>query len=148
MTWRGLTGRQQRALDLLAELADEHGQAGPDGEPTVTLARWRGGLVTRDVLGVTRRDMRIAVSVSVSVSVLNSLPIFHFRNARHFGSRGALEASGAIGHLHLSYGDVRAKLAGVTKLGDSAAAPEDTFLDLYAALVSVAGIGINVLGQT
>src|SRR6266702_2372850 len=100
MTWRGLTGRQQRALDLLAELADEHGQAGPDGEPTVTLARWRGGLVTRDVLGVTRRDMRIAVSVSVSVSVLNSLPIFHFRNARHFGSRGSPGYPGAPGRGH------------------------------------------------
>jgi transcriptional regulator of nitric oxide reductase len=60
----------------------------------------------------------------------------------------ALEAAGAIGHLRISYGDVRAKLPGVSKLGDPAAATEDTFLALYAALVSVGDIGINVLGQT
>src|SRR5260370_1102846 len=29
-----------------------------------------------------------------------------------------------------------------------AAAPDDAFLDLYVALVTPAGIGINVLGQT
>jgi NosR/NirI family transcriptional regulator, nitrous oxide reductase regulator len=56
-----------------------------------------------------------------------------------------LEASGAIGHLHLSYGDIRAALVAA---GDPAAAPGDAFLDLYVALVSPAGIGINVLGET
>jgi NosR/NirI family transcriptional regulator, nitrous oxide reductase regulator len=55
-----------------------------------------------------------------------------------------LEASGAIGHLRLSYRDVRGRLSG--GLGNPGAAPQDTFLDLYVALVSVAGIGINVLG--
>ena len=34
------------------------------------------------------------------------------------------------------------------KLGDPQAAPGDTFLDLYAALVTPAGIGINLLGET
>jgi NosR/NirI family transcriptional regulator, nitrous oxide reductase regulator len=62
----------------------------------------------------------------------------------------ALEASGAIGHLHLSYGDVRAKIAAraAGKLGDPAAAPDGAFLDLYVALVTPAGIGINILGET
>jgi NosR/NirI family transcriptional regulator, nitrous oxide reductase regulator len=62
----------------------------------------------------------------------------------------ALEATGAIAHLHLSYGDIRTQLAGGGRLvlGDSAAAPGDAFLDLYVALVTPAGIGINVLGQT
>jgi NosR/NirI family nitrous oxide reductase transcriptional regulator len=54
-----------------------------------------------------------------------------------------LEASGAIGHLRLTYGEVRGRLLG--SLGNPAAAPRDTFLDLYVTLVSVAGIGINVL---
>jgi len=56
-----------------------------------------------------------------------------------------LEGSGAIGHLRLSYADVRAALVGV---GDPTAAPGDAFLDLYIALVSPAGIGINILGET
>ncbi|HEV3117076.1 MAG TPA: 4Fe-4S binding protein [Gemmataceae bacterium] len=62
----------------------------------------------------------------------------------------ALEASGAVGHLHLSYGDVRAKMSGraAGMLGNSAAAAEDVFLDLYVALATPAGIGINLLGET
>jgi NosR/NirI family transcriptional regulator, nitrous oxide reductase regulator len=62
----------------------------------------------------------------------------------------ALEAARAIAHLHLSYGDLRAQLAGSARLalGNPAAAPDDAFLDLYVALVTPAGIGINVLGQT
>jgi NosR/NirI family transcriptional regulator, nitrous oxide reductase regulator len=62
----------------------------------------------------------------------------------------ALEASGAIGHLHLSYGDVRAKIAAraAGRLGDPAARPEEPFLDLYVALATPAGIGINILGET
>ena len=61
-----------------------------------------------------------------------------------------LEAMGAISHLHLSYATLRDKL-GVSasrKLGDPSAAPEDGFLDVYVALVSPAGIGINLLGET
>lgn len=64
----------------------------------------------------------------------------------------ALEAAGAIAHLHLSYGEVRARLreSGATKpvAGDRAAAPADAFLDLYVALLTPAGIGINLLGET
>jgi NosR/NirI family nitrous oxide reductase transcriptional regulator len=64
----------------------------------------------------------------------------------------ALEAAGAIARLHLSYGDVRAKLAenggARVRLGDPAAVPGDAFLDLYIALVTPAGIGINLLGDT
>lgn len=64
----------------------------------------------------------------------------------------ALEAAGAISHLRLSYGEVRAKLkeSGAVKpaAGDPAAGPADPFLDLYVALVTPAGIGINALGET
>jgi NosR/NirI family transcriptional regulator, nitrous oxide reductase regulator len=62
----------------------------------------------------------------------------------------ALEAAGAIGHLHVSYGDIRAKFPGnaAAKLGDPTAAASDAFLDFYIALTSPAGIGINLLGET
>jgi NosR/NirI family transcriptional regulator, nitrous oxide reductase regulator len=61
-----------------------------------------------------------------------------------------LETSGAIGHLHLRYGDVRSKFPDntTTKLGDPAAGSSDTFLDFYIALITPAGIGINLLGDT
>jgi NosR/NirI family transcriptional regulator, nitrous oxide reductase regulator len=64
----------------------------------------------------------------------------------------ALETAHAIAHLHLTYGEARAKRPGgraaQLALGDPAAAPDDTFLDLYVALVTPAGIGVNLLGQT
>ena len=61
-----------------------------------------------------------------------------------------LEATGAVAHLHLGYGELRDKLSAraAFKLGDPQAAPSDAFLDLYAALVTPAGIGINLLGET
>jgi NosR/NirI family nitrous oxide reductase transcriptional regulator len=61
-----------------------------------------------------------------------------------------LEAAGAISHLHIGYGELRDKLTAraALKVGDPAAAPNDTFIDLYAALVTPAGIGINLLGET
>jgi NosR/NirI family nitrous oxide reductase transcriptional regulator len=61
-----------------------------------------------------------------------------------------LEASAAVSHLHLSYTEVRDKLSvrASAKVGDAQAAPSDTFLDLYAALVTPAGIGINLLRET
>ncbi len=64
----------------------------------------------------------------------------------------ALEAAGALAHLHLSYAEVRAKLkeTGAVKVadGDPAALPDDPFLDLYVALATPAGIGVNLLGET
>jgi len=61
-----------------------------------------------------------------------------------------LESSGGISHLHLDYGQMRDKLSvrAAGKIGDPQAAPTDAFLDLYTALVTPAGIGINVLGET
>ena len=61
-----------------------------------------------------------------------------------------LETTGAISHLHVGYGELRDKLTAraALKIGDPSAMPSDTFIDLYAALVTPAGIGINVLGET
>src|SRR5215831_2292633 len=61
-----------------------------------------------------------------------------------------LETAGAISHLHVGYGELRDKLTAkaLLKIGDPSAAPSDSFIDLYAALVTPAGIGINVLGET
>lgn len=65
---------------------------------------------------------------------------------------GALEATGAIAHLHLTYKDALARLRehGANQIvgADDSAGPDDTFLDLYVALVTPAGIGVNVLGNT
>jgi NosR/NirI family nitrous oxide reductase transcriptional regulator len=64
----------------------------------------------------------------------------------------ALEAAGAIAHLHVTYADLHAKLSeraiGSIAAADPAAAPADAFLDLYVALLTPAGIGINILGKT
>jgi NosR/NirI family nitrous oxide reductase transcriptional regulator len=64
----------------------------------------------------------------------------------------ALEGEGSVAHLHLSYAEVRAKAAesGARKLvaGDAAARPQDSFADLYVALVTPANIGINLLDET
>jgi NosR/NirI family nitrous oxide reductase transcriptional regulator len=61
-----------------------------------------------------------------------------------------LETTGALAHLHLDYAGLRDKISmrASGKVGDPQAAPGDTFLDLYAALVTPAGIGINLLGET
>jgi NosR/NirI family transcriptional regulator, nitrous oxide reductase regulator len=64
----------------------------------------------------------------------------------------ALEASGAVAHLHLNYQDVLGKLSerGAVRIvgGDRSAAADDLFLDMYVALLTPAGIGINILGRT
>ena len=62
-----------------------------------------------------------------------------------------LEATGAIGHLHLRYHDVLEKLRqhGAIRIkgGDAIADSTDVFLDLYIALATPAGIGINLLDK-
>ncbi|QOZ55432.1 NosR/NirI family protein [Bradyrhizobium sp. CCBAU 53338] len=62
-----------------------------------------------------------------------------------------LAGDGSVRHLHLSIGDVNDAFA---KSGNAAAAqnsepgdPSDTFIDLYAALVSVPTIGRSLLGD-
>lgn len=63
----------------------------------------------------------------------------------------ALETAGAIARLHLTYQDVLGKLRdrGATRIvgGDRMARPDDPFLDLYVALLTPAGIGINILDR-
>jgi len=63
-----------------------------------------------------------------------------------------LEAAGAIGHLRVFYSDVADKLgeAGAAKGtgGDPAATPDAVLVDLYVALLTPAGIGVNILGKT
>jgi NosR/NirI family nitrous oxide reductase transcriptional regulator len=77
---------------------------------------------------------------------LGGIDIDHFEPA----DWGALEAAGAIAHLHLATKDVLGKLRerGATHLvgGDRAAGADDPFLDLYVALLTPANIGINILG--
>lgn len=68
-----------------------------------------------------------------------------------FADWPALEKAEAIAHLHLTYGDVLQKLRehGATGLaGNGAMNPGDSFLDFYVALVTPAGIGINLLGKS
>jgi NosR/NirI family transcriptional regulator, nitrous oxide reductase regulator len=66
-------------------------------------------------------------------------------------SWNALEAAGAIAHLHLATKDVLGKLRerGAERIvgGDDTAGAEDPFLDLYVALLTPADIGINILGR-
>jgi len=59
--------------------------------------------------------------------------------------------SGAVGRLHVTVGDVNARFA---ESNEAAAnrpepgEPEDTFIDLYAAVVSVPAIGRSLLGDS
>ncbi|WP_408093238.1 4Fe-4S binding protein [Rhodoplanes sp. SY1] len=64
----------------------------------------------------------------------------------------SLLGDGSVRRLHLSIGDVNAAF---DKSGNAAAAarpepgdPDETFIDLYAALVSVPTIGASLLGET
>src|SRR5499427_8763675 len=63
-----------------------------------------------------------------------------------------LEAVGAIGHLRVLSQAVTDKLGGGggTKVtgGNPAAAPDVVVIDFYAALLTPAGIGVNILGKT
>jgi NosR/NirI family transcriptional regulator, nitrous oxide reductase regulator len=63
-----------------------------------------------------------------------------------------LEAAGAVDHLRVLNRDVADKLgaAGAAKAagGNPAAAPDAVLVDFYAALLTPAGIGVNILGKT
>jgi transcriptional regulator of nitric oxide reductase/ferredoxin len=63
-----------------------------------------------------------------------------------------LEAAGAVAHLRVLNGDAADKLgaAGAAKgaAGNPAAAPNAVLVDFYAAVLTPAGIGVNVLGKT
>jgi NosR/NirI family transcriptional regulator, nitrous oxide reductase regulator len=63
-----------------------------------------------------------------------------------------LEAAGAIGHLRVRYRDVTDKLGEVGAArgagGHAAPAPDAALIDLYVALLTPAGIGVNILGKT
>ncbi|HMF11496.1 MAG TPA: 4Fe-4S binding protein, partial [Gemmataceae bacterium] len=62
-----------------------------------------------------------------------------------------LEAAGAVGHMRVLNRDVAAKLgetgAGKTATGNPAA-PDAVLVDFYVALLTPAGIGVNILGKT
>jgi NosR/NirI family nitrous oxide reductase transcriptional regulator len=59
-----------------------------------------------------------------------------------------LEATGAIAHLRILYGDVTEKLGQAGADGRPAAAPDALLVDFYVALLTPAGIGVNILGKT
>ena len=62
-----------------------------------------------------------------------------------------LEAAGAIGHLRVLNRDAAAKLgevgAATDARGNPRAAPDAVFIDFYVALLTPAGIGVNILGK-
>ena len=60
-----------------------------------------------------------------------------------------LETTGAISHLRIGYGELRDKLTAraALKIGDPSAMPSDTFIDLYAALVTPASMGSTSLAK-
>ncbi len=62
-----------------------------------------------------------------------------------------LEAAGAIGHLRVRNRDAAAKLgevgAAADARGNPRAAPDAVFIDFYVALLTPAGIGVNILGK-
>jgi transcriptional regulator of nitric oxide reductase len=89
----------------------------------------------------------------------NILPRVGTRAARFDVDRFAaadwpeLEAAGAVGHLRVRWGDVADKLGGMDALkgavaGNPAAPPDAVFVDFYIALLTPAGIGVNILGKT
>jgi NosR/NirI family transcriptional regulator, nitrous oxide reductase regulator len=59
-----------------------------------------------------------------------------------------LETAGAIGHLRVSPGDVADKLGGASAAGGLKAEPDAVLVDFYVALLTPAGIGLNILGKT
>jgi NosR/NirI family nitrous oxide reductase transcriptional regulator len=60
-----------------------------------------------------------------------------------------LEAAGAIGHLRLRNRDAALKLGAAGAAGGNPrATPDAVFVDLYVALLTPAGIGVNILGKT
>ena len=59
-----------------------------------------------------------------------------------------LEAAGAIGHLRIRYGEVADKLGEAGAMKGAATNPDAVFVDFYVALLTPAGIGINILGKT
>ncbi len=63
----------------------------------------------------------------------------------------AMVADGAIGRLHLTHGKAArafAEKSAAPPSGVHAGKEDETLLDLYMALVSPAGIGLNILGRT
>ena len=59
-----------------------------------------------------------------------------------------LETAGAIAHLRILYGDVTEKLGQAGADGRPAVAPDALLVDFYVALLTPAGIGVNILGKT
>src|SRR5262249_35246053 len=59
-----------------------------------------------------------------------------------------LEAAGAIGHLRVRKREVADKLGAAAAGGNPRAGPDDAFVDFYVALLTPAGIGVNILGKT
>jgi NosR/NirI family transcriptional regulator, nitrous oxide reductase regulator len=84
----------------------------------------------------------------------NILPAVGTRTARLDVDRFApadwpdLEATGAIGHLRVRYGDVADTLGGASAAGSPKAEPDAVLVDFYVALLTPAGIGLNILGKT
>jgi NosR/NirI family nitrous oxide reductase transcriptional regulator len=59
-----------------------------------------------------------------------------------------LETAGAIGHLRIRYADVADKLGASSAAGSPRAEPDTVLVDFYVALLTPAGIGLNILGKT
>lgn len=109
-----------------------------------------GDSLTRSVMAVARhhgigRDGRQAAQAAPAQKRILDL------EKADVQSWDALLAAGAVAHLHVSVADVnrafeengRAGAADRPEPGE----PDDTFIDLYAALVSAPGIGRSLLGE-
>uniref|UniRef100_UPI0033414505 4Fe-4S binding protein n=1 Tax=Castellaniella defragrans TaxID=75697 RepID=UPI0033414505 len=116
-----------------------------------------GDSLTRSVFAVSRhhgigRDGQVQTQAAPTQKRVLDMGEANEGEKKEILSWDALLASGAVANLHISVADVNRAFEESGRKGATdrpePGAPEDTFIDLYAALVSVPSIGRSVLGET